>query len=141
VEIALELGVEPSRINTIIQFDAIDCLRRKKRWRQYLRRAPPTTDAITRFDDPHDLAELMTAIDKYVDTALKNLEQVVLRTYVRLICEGHATQTGRVSLRLLTTEVNRSIGPRRLSNEKVRSLFHEGRGKLRAFLQKKGHFQ
>lgn len=125
----------------IIRRDAINCLRRRMLWEQYLRRAPPTTDAIIRFDDPHDLEELLTAIEKYFGTALKNLEQVVLRTYVRLICEEHATQTGRLSLRLLTEEVNRSIRPRRLSSEKVRSLYRKGRGKLRTFLQKKGFFQ
>lgn len=126
---------------SFIRCDAIDCLRRKMLWRQYLRHAPPATDAIIRIDGPHDLEESLTEIEKYFGTALKNLEQVVLRTYLRLICEGHATQTGRLSLRLLTKEVNRSIGPRRLSSEKVRSLLRKGRGKLRTFLKKKGIFQ
>ena len=128
-------------LRDIIHCDAVDCLRRKKRWKRFVRRAGQTTDTIIRFDDRHNLADLLAAINQYTDTMLDILEQVVLRTYVRLLCEGHATATGRLSLPLLTREVNDSIHPQRLSQTTVQSLHRKGREKLRTFLEQKGFFQ
>ena len=127
-------------LRDIMRFDGIDCLRRKGRWWRYVRRAPPATAAIVRFDDSHDLEDLLTVIHKCMDTTLGILEQVVLRAYVRLVCDGFATATGRLSLRLLTGDVNRSIHPQHLSEEEVRALYRKGRDKLRAFLEEKGLF-
>jgi hypothetical protein len=123
----------------ILEFDAIDRLRRYSRCRMD-EDADVEEHAVIRFDDPHDLKDLLTAIDAYLSKDLPMAVQHVLKTYVRLVCEGYATSTGRISLNLLTDEVNRAIHPRRLTQTKVRSALRRGRKELREFLIRRGFF-
>jgi hypothetical protein len=126
-------------LRMILEFDAIDRLRRYSRCR-IDRDADVEVHAVIRFDDPHELKDLLTAIDAYLSQDLPNTVQQVLRTYVRLVCGGHATSTGRISLKLLTDEVNRAIHPRRLSQTRIRSALRRGRKELREFLIRRGFF-
>jgi DNA-directed RNA polymerase specialized sigma24 family protein len=127
-------------LQRIIYCDASDRLRRKKLWRRFVDLAAPATFEILRFDDLHDLEDLLAAIKKHMDTALEYRERLVLRTYVLLVREGHATMTGRLPMVLLTTTVNESIHPP-LSQAKVESLLGSARETLRTLLDGEGFFQ
>ncbi len=124
----------------IVRCDAIDFLRQNAR-RRVVQLDDQDSVTIIRFDDPHDLKDLLTVIHDYSDKHLSDLEKVVLRTYVRLVCKGYATGTGRMSLSLLTNEVNKVIRPQRLSKATVRALYRSGRRKLRKFLARRGFFR
>lgn len=125
---------------TIADRDAIDCLRRRNRWKHFLRVTRPTEEVLVRFDDRHDSAELLAVISEFADVALDHQEQLVLRTYVRLVCKGYATVTGRLPLQLLTNEVNHSIKSARLSKKHVHALHRRAKNRLRDYLRQKGLF-
>ena len=121
-------------------FTAINWLRRDRRRRTVVLDDSDCVGTV-RFDDPHDLADLLRAIREYISSKLNEFERVVLETFVRLVCEGRATETGRIRLSELTDEVNKAICPQLLSKKNVRAFFRSGRKKLRGFLTKKGIFK
>ncbi len=72
-------------------------------------------------------------------------QEIVLRAYVRLVRQGHASQTGKLPLSLLTEEVklalraksstqNKVRCPTSMSKRRVRLLFRKARKTLRNHL-------
>lgn len=116
-------------LKTIVGRRAVDFLRKKGR-RSIVAYVQFDSDDCPCVDDSWDFENLMNAIeDQLQDLACDR--QIVLRTYVELVSDGHASITGRMPLALFRDVVNKSIRQATLTNEEVQSFWDEGLRKLR----------
>ena len=126
----------------IVFWDAVDCLRKNRG--RFVHRDDLDTFVGVPFHDLDGLEHLLAVIEKCLQS-LPVDQEIVLRAYVRLVCEGHASKTGKLPLSLLTEEVklllrsksstqNKVRCPTSMSKRRVRLLFRKARKTLRNHL-------
>jgi hypothetical protein len=108
-----------------------------------LRHATPDSEAVERQAfhrrDLAGLADLLADLEPFLGR-LTDKQQLVLRTYVKLECQGHANGAGCVSWDLLTAAVNK-ISPTPMSKAAVRSVFRTVQAKVIVYLVVKGYYR
>lgn len=85
------------------------------------------------------LVDLLTDLEPYLGR-LTDKQQLVIRTYVQLVCQGHASETGGMPLDLLVAAVNK-VSPSSMSKAAVRSVFRTVQAKVIIYLVVKGYYR
>jgi len=111
----------------IVELDACDLLRKKTR---RIRDAfGPLDDDCHYYDDSVDFDDLVLAIEGHLRDMHRD-QQIVMRTYVEMVCDGHARRTGLLPPGLFTENVNQSLRRVTLTEIEVHSLLMKGLSEL-----------
>jgi hypothetical protein len=87
-----------------------------------------------RFDNPHKLGEEFIKVNEFIDGELKELEQVAVREYVKLLCSEHCYESDGPLETLLPAKVRKVLKQPDLADEDIWAAHKSGMAKLREFL-------
>ena len=118
----------------IVSLNTIDFLRsasrRHERELEYASRFKAS-----RFDDnPHKLGEAFIKVNEFIDTDLKELEQVAVREYVELLRGQHCFESDGPPEKLLPAKVREVLKQPDLADKVIWAAHKSGMAKLREFL-------
>lgn len=117
----------------IVSRDTMDFLRAAgRRWereRQYANRFKAN-----HIDNPHKLGEAFIELNEFIDTDLKELEQVAVREYVELLCGEHCSESDVPPEKLLPAKVKGVLKQPDLADADIWAAHKSGMAKLREFL-------
>jgi hypothetical protein len=117
----------------IVSLDTIDFLRaagrRHERELEYASRFKAS-----RFDNSHKLGEAFIKVNEFIDTDLKELEQVAVREYVELLRGQHCFESDGPPEKLLPAKVREVLKQPDLADKDIWAAHKSGMAKLREFL-------